>query len=117
MQRAIYGGHSPATLSRVTSVRPSLSETGQWLGATEVRSGYRSSYTWKHLTPSWYREHFDPFVANNPRANPFFIAWRPDRYPDEVVYAWATNDIQPTNMGTGRGLMEVSMSVEGFREA
>ena len=32
MQRPIYGGHSPITLSRKTSIRPTKSEGGQFLG-------------------------------------------------------------------------------------
>lgn len=112
MERAIYGGHSPILLSRVTSLRPNISETGQWLGRSIIRKGFRTEFSWKHLTPDWYRNNFDPFVQLA-RRRPFFIAWRPARFPDEVAYAWTTADIKPTNMGLA-ALMEVSMSVEGL---
>lgn len=115
MQRTIYGGHSPLTLSRVTAVRPSVSETGQWLGATEVRRGFSTSFAWKNLTAAWYRANFDPFVATNPRARPFFIAWRPYSYPAEVGYCWATGDFSPSNSGP-RDFMSVDMKVEGFSD-
>lgn len=115
MQRTIYGGHTPLNLARVTAVRPSLSETGQWLGATQERKGFATSFAWKNLTAAWYRANFDPFVAINPRVKPFFIAWRPYSFPTEVGYCWATDDIKPSNMGM-RDFMEVSMNVEGFSD-
>ena len=112
MERAMYGGHSPIVLSRITSIRPNVSETGQFLGRSIIRKGFRSNFAWKHLTPDWYRNNFDPFVQLA-RKRPFFITWRPARFPDEVVYAWTNDDISPTNMGIG-GLMEVSFSAEGL---
>jgi hypothetical protein len=115
MPRTIYGGHTPITLARVTAVRPVLSETGQWLGATQERKGFKTSFAWKNLTAAWYRENFDPFVATNPRARPFFIAWRPKTFPAEAAYCWANDDISPSNTGT-RDFMEVGMSVEGFSD-
>lgn len=114
MERPIYGSHSPITMSRVTAVRPNISEKGQWLGSSVEREGLRTTFSWQHLTAAWYRANFDKFVANKPRANPFFIAWRPSKYPEEVGYCWATNDIRPQNMGI-RDYMEVSMSVEGYQ--
>ena len=113
MQRSVYGGLSPIKLSRKTSVRPNLSETGQFLGSTVKRVGYGSSIDFQNLTADWYRSDFEPFVNSVPMASPFFIAWRPSSFPDEVVYAWATNDIQPTNSGV-RDLMAVTLNFEAF---
>jgi hypothetical protein len=115
MQRTIYGGHTPITLARVTAVRAALSETGQWLGATQTRNGFSTSFAWKNLTAAWYRANFDPFVATNPRVKPFFIAWRPYSFPSEVGYCWATGDISPSNQGL-RDFMTVDMKVEGFSD-
>lgn len=114
MQRPIYGGHSPITLSPVTTVRPNVSEKGEWLGSSVEREGIKTSFQWQHLTAEWYRKNFAPFVKSHPKAVPFFIAWRPSKYPQEVGYCWATNDIQPQNMGI-RDYMSVSMSVEGYQ--
>lgn len=115
MQRELYGGHTPLVLARMTAVRPNLSETGQWLGASQTRAGFGTSFAWRHLTAAWYRAEFDPFVATNPRVRPFFIAWRPHSFPSEVGYCWATEDIAPQNMGI-RDLMSVDMRVEAFRD-
>lgn len=112
MQRAIYGSHSPITLSRVTAVRPNVSETGHWLGRSIIRKGLKSDFSWQHLTPDWYRLKFDPFVEAA-LIRPWFIAWRPETYPDEVAYCWTGQDIRPTNMGKGN-LMEVSIQAEAL---
>lgn len=115
MQRSMYGGHSPSTLSRQTEVRPIRSEGGQFLGRSTVRRGYRTSYTWEHLEAVWYRDNFDPFVESA-REQPFFVAWRPEGFADEVIYGWTTGDIQPSNMGL-RDFMSVTVNVEGHGDA
>lgn len=112
MQRPIYGGHSPITLSRNNITRSNRSEGGQFLGRYIVRSSVRAQYSYKHLEASWYRSCFDKFVLSA-RQYPFFIAWRPLDFPREVAYGWTTSDIRPSNMGI-RDLMEVSFDVEGI---
>lgn len=112
MQRGIYGGHTPITLSRDTVVRPNVSEAGQWLGRSIVRAGSSTEFSWQHLTAPWYRQNFEPFVEHA-RTKPFFIAWRPSQYPDEVGYVWTEQDIKPSNMGI-INFMDVSMTVRGL---
>ena len=112
MQRAVYGGHSPITLSRNNTVRANTSEGGQFLGRYIVRSSVETTAKFQHLTASWYRSYFDKFVLSA-RQYPFFFAWRPTDYPREVAYAWTTGDIRPANMGIG-DLMEVSFNMKGI---
>lgn len=112
MQRGLYGGHSPGTLSRQTDIMPNRSEGGQFLGRSIIREGYATSYEWDNLTAAWYRKWFDPFVKSA-RKYPFFIAWYPLKFPDEVLYAWCTDDIRPRNQGQ-RDLMAVGFAVEAI---
>lgn len=112
MERAIYGGHSPITLASVTSYTTNISESGQWLGRSVKSQGVATSYQWSNLTASWYREKFQPFVESA-KTQPFFIAWRPETFPDEVGYCWTKQDIKPTNAG-GRDLMSVTLNAEGL---
>lgn len=114
MERPIYGGHSPATLSRRTTYRPTLSENGQFLGRSVTRRGLEAAFEWSNLTANWYRENFDPFVKAA-RFRPFGIAWRPERFPNEVAYMQLSGDISPTNQGV-RNLMSVGFSGIGFDE-
>lgn len=112
MQRPIYGGHSPMTLSRETILTRNLSRGGQFLGQSFRRHGMSGSASWRHLEPDWYRDNFDPFVKAA-RQYPFFFAWRPADYPLEVAYAWVLDDIRPSNMGL-RGFMQVGINMHGI---
>jgi hypothetical protein len=114
MQRAIYSGHTPITLGRRTVKRPTKSQDGQFLGSSTIRNGLQTGFAWKHLKAQWYRDNFDPFVKSA-RNKPFFIAWRPSKFPGEIGYCWSTNDITPSNMGV-LDYMDVSMSVEGYAD-
>jgi hypothetical protein len=114
MERAIYSGHTPVTLGRMTEKRPTKSESGQFLGMSTIRKGLQTNFSWNNLKADWYREYFDPF-AKHARTKPFFIAWRPSKFPREIGYCWSTNDITPSNMGV-LDYMDVSMSVEGYAD-
>ena len=112
MERPIYGGHSPINLARQTVTKNNVSERGQWLGRSIVRSGSAASFQWQNLTADWYRANFDPLVKHL-RTEPAFIAWRPLSFPSETAYIWTNEDIAPSNTGT-RNLMSVSLNAEGL---
>lgn len=111
MQRPIYKGHEPGTLSRVTEYQSTESEGGQWLGRNVIRQGLKTAYNWRNLSAAWLRQYFDPFV-DAARSSPFFIAWNPLEFPREVVYAWTTGDVAPSNAGP-RDLMSATVNVRG----
>lgn len=113
MPKGIYGGHSPLDLARTTVIRPQSSERGQFLGRSIVRGGFHADYSFKHLTPAFYRSEFELFVADALQY-PFFMAWRPSTFTDSIGYVWTGQDITPSNMGIGPGFMEVSFSVDGL---
>lgn len=112
MYRPIYGGHSPITLNRQTVVTPTISEGGEFLSSSIRRMGFNSSYDYQHLPAEWYREYFDPFVEHA-RTGTYYIAWRPEDFPNEVVYGWTSQDFAPSNMGI-RDLMQVSWGTGGY---
>lgn len=111
MQRPIYKGHAPATMSRVTEYQSNESEGGQWLGRNVIRQGLKVDLSWARLSASWVRQYFDPF-AKAAVVSPFFVAWNPQEFPREVAYAWTTGDISPSNTGP-RDLMSASLTAQG----
>lgn len=113
MQRRLYVGHKPVTLNRKTTVSSGFSEGGQFLGRVKTRQALRGSADFRNITPSWYRETFDPFVVAA-EESPFFFAWRPDSYPDEVGFMWLDGDPEATN-DLPNGLMALSFSMNGMR--
>lgn len=112
MQRPIYQGHAPLTLSAETVIRPQRSEGGQFLGRSIIRGGFKTRAAFSNLQAAWVRSEFDPFIKSA-RSYPFFFAWRPGPYPKEVGYVWTSEDIVPSNSGP-RDLMEVSFEVRGL---
>ena len=114
VERRLYGGHTPITLSKKTTIKPNKSEGGQWLGRSIVREGAGTDIALKNLTAAWVRQYFQPFMEAA-RSYPFFWAWRPGDYPDEIGYVWTNQDITPSNQGQA-DLMQVSFSVDGYIE-
>lgn len=112
MQRSIYVGHTPITLSRNTTYNNTLSENGQFLGRSIIRGGVQTNAAFQHLKADWYRANFDPFVKFA-REYPFFFAWRPEGAPDEVGFVWTNEDITPQNTGP-RDFMSVSFNMQGI---
>lgn len=112
MERACFAGLSPIDLNRRTTIRPNISESGQWLGRSIIRQGSAMSVGFRHLTNNFYRTNFDPFVEQA-REYPFFFAWRPEGHATSIGYVWVNQDIAPTTMGI-RDFVEVSFDMEGL---
>lgn len=100
---------------RKTEVINGRAERGDYLGRIRMSQWIESELTFKHFHPDWYRENFDPFVAAAQRDVPFFLAWQPEGYPDEVVFCWFTDDPMPmTSPQTGR--KSVTLMLGGITE-
>lgn len=110
MARPIYGGHTPLPLSRRDSIRPSRSDSGQFLGRSRIRQGYTTSYQWQHLKADWVREHLKPFIDHAVTGS-FFIAWRPYGYAAEAGYGWIDSNTSASNMGI-RNYMSYGFTIE-----
>lgn len=111
LQRRIYVGHTPINYGRMTKVANGKSESGNFLGRIILNEMKQTSFSMKNLTPDWYREYLDPFVAQA-QEFPFFFAWRPDDYPREVGFCWMTDDPVPKNERSN-GMMGIDFSIAG----
>lgn len=86
--------HVPLRMGRKTKVVSGMSESGNFLGRVVLHETKQSTAEFAHITPDWYRTNFDPFVVNA-QSYPFFFAWNPAEYPEDVNYAWLVNDPEP----------------------
>lgn len=112
MPIALYGGHRPLNLNRITEAQQQFSETGQWLGRIIKRRAVASSYDWEYLTTAWYDANFEPFAQTLP-LQPFCIAGNPSKITTDVGFVWTDRDVEPVNMGVNT-YRSVSLSVTGY---
>lgn len=98
MQRGIYSGHTPVTLSRNTVKNLNRSVKGQFLGTSIIRTGLSASYEFKNIPIGWYETNIEP-LAIAARTRPIFIAWNPSEHPDHTAYGYVQGDIKPTLSG------------------
>lgn len=113
-QRRIYVGHSPINDARNSTVSTGFSESGQFLGRVLRRTVFATKVALANLTPDWYRTNLRPF-ADVAAVQPFFFAWRPQAYPAEVAYCWATENPSATN-SRPNGMMSFDLSAQGILE-
>lgn len=112
MQRAVAGSYRPITMSRETVTYQGLSRGGQFLGQSFRRNGVKGSAAFKYLDADWVRANFDDF-SKAARQYPYFFAWNPQDFPDEIGYVWTAQDIVPMYMGL-IDQMEVSWEMKGI---
>jgi hypothetical protein len=113
IERRLYVGHAPITMSRVVDKVGNLAEGGQYLGKEIIRRGVQTSIAFKNLTPDFVRDEIDPFIESA-ITNAFFWCWRPQTYR-EAAYVWTNDDIAPTN-DAANGDMGVSFNVRGIAQ-
>jgi hypothetical protein len=108
LQRRIYVGHRPADIAKNVRKINNGSENGQYLGAIITRSYRTTEVQQQNNTPAFVRLHIKPFInhvnghyaENGTAPCTFFFSWRPGDYPEEVVYGWTGDNIQPENQGS-----------------
>lgn len=97
---ARWMGHVPGILNRQFETRPNIAERGQRLGNSLIREGLAASFEFSNLDENWIRTTFDLFMRNCMRYG-YFISWRPDQFPDEVLYGWTDRPFAPSNSQGG----------------
>lgn len=112
LSRRFYVGHTPFNYGRDHLETLGVSESGQFLGRIIRRRLYSNAIALKNLDPAWYRSNFEPFAAAA-ETLPFFFAWRPTSWPNEVGLVWSTGNFQPDNQ-RGNGMMQVNVRLQGF---
>jgi hypothetical protein len=111
MEEGIQADHSPLPLSLINRSVNGLSENGQWLGRIILSSQLESSASFANMSKDWVRSDLVPFLEFASE-NPFFYAWSPLTYPDEVAYAWLSNDPVPIFDIDGYGA--ITLDMQGF---
>lgn len=111
-ERGVQPGHTPIPYARDRNVTSPVSQSGEYLGRVVSGGSMRSSVNIIKLSAAWYRSTLDPFFAVS-ADGPFFWAWSPDRYPDEVGYVWLINQPVPIPSDMA-GYIDIQMQMEGL---
>lgn len=112
LPRKLYQGMGPINYGRVAKVTNGRSEAGNFLGRIVTQEFVKNSVPLSLIPPDYFRDHIADFLADS-KENPFFFAWRPQSYPDEVGYCHMTNDPFPTNEPP-HGLISMTMEMTGI---
>ncbi|WP_291854893.1 hypothetical protein [Bradyrhizobium sp.] len=112
LQRRIYVGHRVLRFNRRANVVVGESEEGQFLGRIVLGEMSESALDMSNIAPAFYRSEMEPWLKSAVR-NPFFFAWRPFDYPNEVGYCWSAGDAQMSNQRVN-GFVQASLNLRGI---
>ncbi len=94
LQRGLQPGHVPLPFAASDDIVTGQAESGDFLGRIVTRQSLTTSVSIIGLGYDWFHANMAAFVKRA-RVTPFFFAWMPELYPNEVGYAWITNDVRP----------------------
>lgn len=110
----VQAGHTPIPYGRSRRVVTGRSQGGDYLGRIVVGGKLTSNVSIKNLDPDRYREDIEPF-ARDGALLPFFWAWKPETYPNEVGFAWLPEGSEiipvPNHLA---GYIDISFPMEGI---
>lgn len=113
MMRGVQPGFVPLRDAAVPDTVEGLSESGEFLGAIINSQSRTTTADFKALDRDWYNENVRPFVIEGNRKRPFFFAWNPEAYPDDVGYCWFSSTVRP-NPAYLAGELDLSMPMGGL---
>jgi hypothetical protein len=112
LQRRIHNGHTPIIYGVETKVVSGMSEDSNFLGRVVKSQIQKSSIDQSDTTAVFYRSYVEPFRVHAV-TKPFFFAWRPSKYPNEVGYCWGTADLDMSAQRSN-GMVQWSLTIKGF---
>lgn len=113
LPRRLYQGMGAINHGRVANVTNGMSEAGHFTGRIVTQERLRNTVPLSLIDPAYYRAHIDEFLEAS-KELPFFMAWRPQTYPNEVGYCHLTNDPLPVNEAP-HGLIAMTLEMTAAR--
>ena len=95
LPRGVQPGIIPPPWAASDTAVTAISESGDYLGAVTIRRALSFSVAVQYLKYDWWNANMPGFIEHARSRRPFFFAWLPGSYPDEVGYAWTQSDIRP----------------------
>jgi hypothetical protein len=111
-----YGNVQPPAFNQSVNMTPQEMVMGQWLGRQSYGRTARASYQFDHITASWVRANAMDLIAALRTGAGAFFAWRPDKYPQDVIYGHLSGAIELSNSGV-RDFMTGTIAIDGVYDA
>lgn len=89
---------TPVDLANETEFFVNRTIGNAYVGRSVKRQRKVNRFPISNVPETWVRTVLQPFIEDAV-SYPFFLAERPDGYPDAVSYRWETGDIQPERTG------------------
>lgn len=106
-----YSGVNPPRLNQEDVQQPQSYVSGAFLGRQAFGRVGSATYTQEHAKMADTRLYMD-LVEQLREGRGAFYAWRPDKYPNDVIYGILSGEISPENTGV-RDYMGLSISLTG----
>jgi len=113
MMRGVQPGFTPIRDGMDVTIRNGRSEAGEFLGAIITGEQLSTVADFRFLDADWYLAEMRDFVASANRGAPFFWAWNPLDYPDEVGFCWLSGVARPVKSQLS-GEIDISLSMGGL---
>lgn len=109
--------HAVETRNKKVDSLAGYSEAGQYMGKLIRNEVKESKYDFSNITDEFMQDDFwlTFFLDQFAESEPFFIAWAPDDYPDDVIFGWSSADIAPTQNPITRR-WSLSIPVRGYAQ-
>ncbi len=112
LQTGAAVGFTPPALGRTDTVLRSISEGGQFLGATALRHELQTEISAGFIPYTWIDANYEALRAHV-MTKPFFYAWDFNLHGSEIAYCWLTDGGLPRVKYTHARLCEITLPVNG----
>lgn len=103
-------GFSPASLNPQDEYTNTVSEGGQVLGRSVVRSGMEQAISIQPIKPEWVRDEW-PGLRRLLRNRGAWLVWNAKDYPREIVYGMSSGN--PSTSYSHTNYMSINLNLEG----
>lgn len=100
MPTRIYQGFAPRIVPTNVELQSNVSEGGNLIGSSIVRTGSSLELPFSIIKPDFVRGELKPFMSHFNGGRGSFVAWRPEKYPTDVHFGWRDGQVvRPENSG------------------
>lgn len=86
----------PIKYADITEVATGRAENGDFIGRIITDQTKEVSYSFDGVPYDWFDEEMGPFSEAS-MTRPFFFAWLPTLFPNEIGYGWLNSDLNPSS--------------------